>query len=408
MRPKTALVLLVIFCVLLGGYAAYDYVKKTPPSWLIKAVTKTDPPPPLPAGPVAPFPVPEGFIATIYSRDTPGVRVLTRDPNGVLVASLLNSGKIVALPDENNDAEADEVITILENLNKPHGILFDCDEGGSCFLYVGEEGAVKRYSYDPAARTATYDETLLTTPAGSGHFTRTFLMHPDSNTLLVSIGSSCNVCNETNPLRATITAIDLTTGDSEVYATGLRNAVFLALHPVTGEIWATDNARDLLGDNIPPDEVNIIRKGNDYGWPICYGNNVHDTDFDKRQYIQNPCTGKISPHLALQAHSAALGIAFVPEEGWPEDMWHDALIAYHGSWNRSTPTGYSVVRFDLAPNGMPVSTTPIDFMSGFLPEGGDEDSVLGRPVGLLAEPGGVVFVSDDRSGAIYRVAWQGQ
>lgn len=409
---KNWLVIVLVIILLFGlGYEVYTYWKEKPPPWLIKALTKTDPPPPLPAGDVAPLTVPEGFTATIFSRDVPGARVLTRDPKGTLLVSETSEGKVVALPDINSDGKADSVKTIVEGLRQPHGILVVCPDTGfvsadqdACVLYVAETGELKSYTYDADTMTATYKKTVTTFPTGDGHFTRTLMMHPDGKRLLASVGSSCNVCHEADPRRATILAIDLATENVTTFAKGLRNAVFLAVDPVQGEIWATENGRDVIGDDIPPDEVNIIREGNDYGWPLCYGANVHDQDFDKRRDASDPCTDKIPPHIALQAHSAALGLAFIPEEGWPEDMRNDLLIAYHGSWNRSVPTGYKVVRFDLSIAPRSAATGPIDFMTGFLAPGAKTDEAIGRPVDILAEPGGVAYVSDDRAGAVYKIS----
>jgi len=397
--------------LLVGGYLAYNAVKEKPPLWLIKMVASIKTPaPPLPAGDTAPLTVPIGFTATIYSRETPGVRVIVRDPKGALIVSLTESGKVVALPDTNADGKADSTITILQNLNLPHGIAFNCPTTGNasadqdgCKLYVAETNAVKQYAYDADTVTATYQKTLTTLPSGDGHFTRTLLMHPDGKRLLVATGSDCNVCDETDPARATVQAINLETGATSLFATGLRNSVFMATNLVTGAVWATENGRDLLGDDIPPDEINILAEGRNYGWPICYGQNIHDTDFDKKQYIRDPCADSAPAHIDLQAHSAPLGLAFVPEEGWPEDMRNDVFIAYHGSWNRSTPTGYKVVRYNLDAKGN--ATQPaVDFVTGFLGNAKNRDSAIGRPVGLLAEPGGTLYVSDDRAGAIYKIS----
>ena len=142
----------------------------------------------------------------------------------------------------------------------------------------------------------------------------------------------------------------------------------------------------------------------DYVWLLCYGANVHDTDFDTGG-DDNASAVKIPAHIELQAHSAALGLAFIPSDGWPLDMQGDVLVAYHGSWNRSVPTGYKVVRFDLDSSRHAVGA-PIDFLTGFLAPGAKVDDAIGRPVGLLAEKG-VVYVSDDRVGAIYRIAVSG-
>lgn len=404
---RALLIVLMLIVVGVAGYYGYTYLKEKPPSFLIGLLTQTKPPPALPAGPAAPLTVPEGFSATIYSREVPGARVMVRDPRGAMLVSLTKEGNVVALVDRDENGEADAPIQVLQGLKQPHGLLTLCDAQGGCTLYVAETGFLKSYQYDPATYTATYKETLATFPTDGGHYTRTLLEHPDGESLLVSIGSSCNVCAEESPLRATIQKLSLVDNSLTTFATGLRNTVFMALHPVTGEVWGTDNGRDLIGDDIPPDEVNIIRAEQDYGWPLCYGQKVHDTDFDKKQYVRNPCEDTAAAHIDLPAHSAALGIAFVPEEGWPEAMWHDALIAYHGSWNRSEPTGYKVVRMDLDAQGNR-ATGQSDFVTGFLAPGAGEDEAIGRPAGVLVEPGGVAYVSDDRAGAIYRITWSGE
>lgn len=354
--------------------------------------------PPLPAGDLAPFAAPEGFTATIFSRDVPGARVMTRDSKGTMLVSETKDGRVVALPDMDNDGKAEKVVTVLEGLKQPHGILVSCASADSCLLYVAETGALKSYEYNPETFAATSPKELATFPTGDGHYTRTLLMHPDGKRLLISVGSSCNVCTEGDPRRATVQQLDLASGVMTPYATGLRNTVFMAVNPVDGTVWGTDNGRDVIGDDMPPDEVNVIEEGMAYGWPRCYGKNIQDTDFDGRQYFVSPCANDTPSYIDLPAHSAALGLAFIPEEGWPEDMRNDLLIAYHGSWNRSDPTGYKVVRIDLD-EGFASS----DFLSGFLPEGGKESDALGRPVGVMTEPGGVVYVSDDRAGAIYRI-----
>lgn len=402
---------LVILVLGVGGYYSYQYLKEKPPPFLIKLLTTTKPPPPLPEGDLAPFTAPEGFTATIYSRDVPGARAMTRDPKGAMVVSLTKDGKVVVLPDLDSDGKSDRTITVLEGLAQPHGILVRCPDTGNasadqdaCVLYVAETGALKTYAYDADTYRATYQETIATFPTGPGHFTRTLLMHPDGERLLVSVGSSCNVCDESDERRASVQQLDLTTGEMTTFATGLRNSVFLTVNPVSGDVWATDNGRDVIGDDIPPDEINIIEEGADYGWPVCYGKNVPDTDFESEKGSE--CTDSRPSHIDLQAHGAALGLAFVPEEGWPEAWRHDLLVALHGSWNRSTPIGYEVIRIDLDENGeRTASPNPFsDFLTGFLPEGGNEDDAIGRPVGVMAEPGGVVYVSDDRAGAIYRVS----
>ncbi|TSC85566.1 MAG: hypothetical protein G01um10148_952 [Parcubacteria group bacterium Gr01-1014_8] len=393
---------------------------------VIGAVPLAKSPPALPADDgELPFKVPEGFAVSVYSDDTPGARVLARDVKGTLVASLMSEGRIVALPDKDGDKKADRIVDILTGLNAPHGILFRCDPirepvasngagefglpaeasaqaGNDCRMYVAEEDVLQSYAYDPDTFTATLPKTLASFPTGGRHVTRTLLAHPDGTRLLIAVGSSCNACNETDARNAKILALDFPGSafdEPAEFARGLRNTVFMAIHPVTGELWGTDMGRDLLGDDVPPDEVNIIKEGGNYGWPICYGKNIHDNVFDKNTYIRNPCMEPFETpsYIDLQAHSAPLGLAFIPEEGWPEDYWFDLLVAYHGSWNRSVLTGYKIVRIPFDSGGNPLA--PVDFMTGFMKDG----EVIGRPVDILVEPGGTMFVSDDRAGAIYRI-----
>jgi len=401
---KKYIALIVLVCVGIAGYFTFQYLKEKPPAFLTKLVTTTKPPPALPEGDLAPFTAPEGFTATIYSRDTPGARVMTRDQKGNMLVSLTKEGKVVALPDLDGDQKSDRSVTVLEGLKQPHGILVSCSSEESCLLYVAETGELKSYTYNADTYTVSNPQTLAPLPTGDGHFTRTLLMHPDGKRLLISVGSSCNVCDESDPRRASIQQLDLATNIMTPYATGLRNSVFMAINPVSGQVWASENGRDLIGDDIPPDEINAITERKDYGWPVCYGKNIPDTDFESSRGSE--CSASVPSRIDLEAHAAALGLAFVPEEGWPEEWRHDLLVGLHGSWNRSAPVGYKVIRIDMDQNGEQVaSANPFsDFLTGFLPEGGKEGDALGRPVGVMTQPGGVVYVSDDRAGAIYRVS----
>jgi glucose/arabinose dehydrogenase len=394
MRMKLV-VLAAVVVFLVGGYYAYEYIKEKPPIQLIQLV---------PMGEEAPLIAASGFRATIFARDVSGARVITQDGNGTMLLSQTKEGRVVALPDRDQDGVSDETVAVLEGLAQPHGILVLCEALNRCTLYVAETGAVKAYAYNADTFSATFQKTITTLPTGDGHFTRTLLLHPDGR-LLVSVGSSCNVCEEDDPRRAAVLAINLATDEVTTYATGLRNTVFMAVDPVSGAVWGTDNGRDLIGDDIPPDEVNVLEEGKSYGWPICYGNKIHDTDFDDKQYVRDPCADTVAPHVELQAHSAALGLAFVPTEGWPEDLRGDLIVAYHGSWNRSEPTGYKVVRFELGEDRR-VLSGPIDFLTGFLAEGRDTDEAIGRPVDVYLASGGVGYISDDRAGAIYKIQAQ--
>ncbi|MES2953458.1 MAG: PQQ-dependent sugar dehydrogenase [Patescibacteria group bacterium] len=352
--------------------------------------------PPLEPGSELPYTVPEGFKISLYAENLPGARDVVHDPGGGLAVSLPGEGKIVTVVDTDADGKADKTFLVLEDLNGPHGIVFVCEGEENCTLYVAEEDAVRGYEYDAQEHVASRPEKLATLPSGGGHSTRSLHLSPDNKTLLISVGSSCNVCEETD--RAVVYSLDLATKKLDLYATGLRNSVFMALHPVTGDLWATEMGRDLLGDDIPPDEVNILKEGGWYGWPWFYGNNIFDEKF-RSGVMPSFAKEAIPSQIDLQAHSAPLGLAFIPEEGWPEEYWHDLLVAYHGSWNRSVPTGYKVVRFDLDPKGKLLGG-PTDFISGFMADG----VVRGRPVDLLIEPGGTLYVTDDRTGVVYRFA----
>ena len=312
-----------------------------------------------------------------------------------------NNLGIFALPDKDGNEKADGVEVVVGNLNRPHGMEWRCrdpENPKNCTFYIAETDKLSEFAYDPDAYKATGKRKLIDLPSGGGHFTRTLLFMPSPNEdmLLVSVGSSCNVCKENNDRRASIIAYDINTGKSEIFANGLRNSVFMSIHPVTGDIWATEMGRDNLGDDIPPDEINIIKKDNFYGWPWLYGKNIRDESFQPNVSILpvnlNP------PIIEITAHSAPLGLAFFGEEGWSEDYWHDLLVAYHGSWNRSVPTGYKIVRIKLDEKGNFNGIE--DFITGWLKEDGTRS---GRPVDIKIFPAGPIYISDDQAGVIYRV-----
>lgn len=373
-------------------------------SGLLPKVPETRPAPAehRPAGNTTDFPLklPDGFSISIFAKDLGAPRVLLRDPSGTLLASIPSQGRVVALPDKNDDGVADETITVLSALNRPHGLAARCTS--RCQLYVAETDQVAAYDYDSTTLKAENKKTIARLPGGGGHFTRTllFLPPPDNDKLLISVGSSCNVCNERDERRAKMLVVDADGKNLRTFASGLRNAVFMTLHPATKKIWVTEMGRDLLGDDIPPDEINIVEDGKNYGWPICYGKNTHDTAFDKNTYVRPPCTEpfEMPSHIDLPAHSAPLGLAFVPSGGWPAEYHGNLLLAFHGSWNRSVPTGYKIVRFRFDAAGRALEQE--DFISGWLQGDG---TALGRPVDLLAEPGGTLYISDDKAGVIYRV-----
>jgi len=354
-----------------------------------------------------PLTLPPGFSISVFAKNLMAPRVMTIDPSGNLLVSITAQGRVVALPDRNKDGVADEIVTVIDGLNRPHGLTFRCTD--QCRLYIAETDQVAVYDYDNSTLKAINKRTVVALPGGGNHFTRTILFRqpPHENELLISVGSTCNVCYEDDWRRAKILTIPLDAvgipqDELRVFASGLRNSVFMAFHPFTGQLWVTEMGRDFLGDDLPPDEINIIEDGKNYGWPICYGKNIHDIEFDKNLYLRDPCQEPWATpsYIDIAAHSSPLGLAFIPEVGWPEEYRHNLLVAYHGSWNRSVPTGYKIVRYKLDEQGHYLGEE--DFISGWLTEKG----VLGRPTDILIQPGGIIYISDDKAGIIYRVTYQ--
>lgn len=333
--------------------------------------------------------LPEGFEIDIFASDlgkslfaipgpSRGVRLMEFH-NGVLFASLPSAGAIVALPDKNKDGKSDEVINVVDGLNRPHGITFKDD-----YMFVAnEDSVIKVKIMDDMTADKSTMEHIVDLPSG-GHWTRT--IRTDGNNLFVSIGSSCNACIENDERRASILKCALD-GDCKIYARGIRNAVGFVFHP-DGNMYATENSRDWLGNEIPPDEINSVEENMHYGWPYCYGKNIPDAEFD-----DGNCASREPSFVDLQAHSAPLGLAFNFGDNFPEEYKGDLFAAYHGSWNRDEKTGYKVVSIDLK------SKQVTDFAEGWLK--GNE--VSGRPVDIVFDEEGIMYVSDDFSGRIYRI-----
>ena len=347
--------------------------------------------------------LPQGFSIDVFADNLGASPAAYPGPNtgprmmefidGVLFVSIPAQGKVIALPDDDRDFKADRVVTVIDKLGNPHGLVYY-----NSWLYIAEEERVVRVKLDKdlKADMSTLEVLIGKIPnerlPHGGHFTRTIKIF--NNSLYLSAGSSCNVCYEADSRRAAITKCDLDGQDCKMFAKGLRNAVGFVFHPVTGEVYATENGRDLLGDDLPPDEVNLVEEGKDYGWPICYGRQIHDTDFDKNVYVRNPCEDTEPSFVDLQAHSAPLGLAFYFGNNFPEEYHGDLFVGYHGSWNRGEPTGYKVVRIDI--DGKKVE----DFVTGWLKE---DRTVIGRPVDIVIADDGSMFVSDDNAGKIYRI-----
>ncbi|MCC6178125.1 MAG: sorbosone dehydrogenase family protein [Chloroflexi bacterium] len=335
--------------------------------------------------------LPPGFQIGLFAANLDGVRFMTVGPSGDMYASLMSQGEIVRLPDRNGDGVADDTVVVAEGLNNPHGLAFH--DGA---LYVGETNQVSRLWDDDGDGVFDRHEHLADLPANGGHSTRTVGFGPDGM-LYVSIGSSCNVCNERDARRATIMQFKPDGSDGRVYARGLRNAVGFVFNPTTGDLYATNNGRDQLGDNVPPETVNIVHDGDDFGWPRCINGATPDPQFG----TPGACDGVSRPAVEMQAHSAPLGLAFYEGSQFPQGYQGDLFVAFHGSWNRSIPTGYKVVRLRMQ-DGRPTGEVQ-DFVTGWL----QGTRAWGRPVDVISAPDGALLISDDKAGQIYRVTYAG-
>ncbi len=349
------------------------------------------------------FSLPDKFEIIVFAENIDRVRDLEISPGGTVLATSLQMGSVVALPDKNGDGIADETKKIISGLSRPHGIAFfpSTDStsspqasSGQVKLFVTEETRVSRYSWDESTLNAQFEKKLFDLPKGGRHFTRTIDFDSKGN-MYVSLGSTCDVCFEKQPWIAAIITSDAEGANPRLFAKGLRNSVFIAVNPKTDELWATEMGRDFLGDSLPPDEVNILRDGKDYGWPVCYGDKVFDQKFGQKtpQY----CEGTEATVFDLPAHVAPLGLTFIDSPQFPREWQGDLLIAYHGSWNRSVPVGYKIVRLLVDGNNV---TGAEDFITGFLK--GDE--AIARPVDLVFDKTGNLYISDDKAGVIYKVS----
>lgn len=331
------------------------------------------------------FSLPQGFVVHIYAKDLGTPRDLQFTPGGTLLVSDPSAGRIIALPDKNGDGVADEAVTIAKNIPHAHGLAF------SSKLLVAGLNALYQFDWEEKTLQAKNREVVFSYPANNDHNNRTVVVDRAGN-ILLSLGSSCDVCQE-SPNRGGSVLIHTPHGQTRVYARGLRNAAFLAIQPVTGKLWGTEMGRDNLGDNVPPDEINIIEDSGDYGWPNCYGERIPDRSFNHN----SDCAKTIPPVYEFPAHSAPLGLTFIDSSQFPAGWQDDLLVALHGSWNRTITIGYKVVHLKIE-GGKVVSSE--DFMSGFNLGTQKEDS-LGRPVDLAFDTIGNLYVSDDKAGVVY-------
>ncbi|MGH6854585.1 MAG: PQQ-dependent sugar dehydrogenase [Aestuariivirga sp.] len=314
----------------------------------------------------------------MFARDLGQPRLMQLTDGGdLLVSGYRDSTILLVKADGDGDGRSDRQGILRQGLNSPHGLLL---EGKT--LLVAEEHRVVSYDFD-GTKLSNERVVLAGIPGGGGHSSRTLKRGPDGF-LYLAIGSSCNSCVEDHPWRAAI--IRFKEGSSpELFATGLRNTVGFDWPPGTSALLGVDNGRDNLGDDVPDDEVNLIEQGKHYGWPFVHGAGVTDPGLQKPQSLQT-----VAQFHGLGAHVAPLSIVFLKNQP------NIALVAEHGSWNRTKKSGYRIVRLTLDGDNIREEV----FLSGCEK---DED-VICRPVDILEAPDGSLFVSDDYAGAIYRIA----
>jgi len=337
--------------------------------------------------------LPSGFRIAVYAGDVPGARQMAVGPAGVVFVGSRSEGKVYALVDRDGDNRVDQVLVVASGLNSPSGIAF---RDGA--LYVGAVNRILRFR-DVArdlARPPKAEVVSDAYPSDAHHGWKFIAFGPDGK-LYVPVGAPCNICAPPGPLHATITRLDLAGGRPEVVARGVRNSVGFDFDPATGDLWFTDNGRDWLGDDQPPDELNHLTKvGEHFGFPFCHGNGIRDPEHNAGR----SCGEFTAPARELGPHVAAIGMRFYTGRMFPEKYRGGIFIAEHGSWNRSTPIGYRV-SFVKIENGR--ATSYESFASGWL----TGSTASGRPADVLVMPDGALLVSDDKAGRIYRITFAG-
>lgn len=334
--------------------------------------------------------LPPGFGIEVFAGGLDGARSMALSPRGTLFVGT-REDRVYAVTDEDKDGRADKVRVVARGLEMPNGVAF---RAGS--LYVAEISRILRFDRIEEGLDSPPKPVLVYGgyPTDRHHGWKYIAFGPDGR-LYVPVGAPCNICRKDDPRYASITRLSADGSEAEVYAHGVRNSVGFAWHPGTKELWFTDNGRDWLGDDRPPDELNRAPKpGLHFGFPYCHGGDIPDPSYGKGR----PCGDFVPPARRLGPHVAALGLEFYTGAMFPAEYRGDIFIAEHGSWNRSTPIGYRITRVRLK-GREPVSYEV--FAEGWL----QGRSAWGRPVDIELMPDGSMLVSDDHAGVIYRITY---
>lgn len=341
--------------------------------------------------------LPAGFSIKVYASGFAAARHITVGACGDIYAGTTGSS-VYRLPDRNHDGVADSTNVFASGLSSPAASV----EYWNGQYFIGATNGVFRYNQANCDAAGSNQTQLVSTASGGNHATRTVLHSPDGQYFFLSMGSTCNYCIETDPMRAAIMRYNNDGSGMQVYATGLRNDVGLAFRPGTQELWSVENGVDNLGDDLPWEEVNVISQpGRYYGWPWCYGDGIQDTrvpNIPRPDYCTN---GMVKPRVKMQAHSAPLELMFSTDSplAFPA-MWKQGIfVTFHGSWNRSIPTGYKLVYVPIANGGANGNPPTIDFAT---------NGTSWRPVGLTVGPDNSLYMSvDSGGGTIYRITYNG-
>jgi glucose/arabinose dehydrogenase len=337
--------------------------------------------------------VPAGFTVNKFAGDLGKPRILVIDSAGHIYVSDREAGVVLKLEDKNNDGISDGQQTVA-TIRQAHGLAVHQQQ-----LFITSVTEVYLSDINADGSLSTPKLIIKDLPDGGQHPNRTIAVGPD-NLLYISVGSTCNACDEPNKINATMLRANLDGTNQKVFAKGLRNTIGYAWHPQTKELWSMDHGIDWLGDDEQKEEVNLLKENGNYGWPYIFGEGKYNPgdrppgDTTYEQYL------KLStlPTLTYDAHAAPMQWAFYDGTLLPAEYRHDAFIAMHGSWNRAEPRGYKLVHLEFE-NGQPVKFN--DFLTGFLTDG--NKAVFGRPVGVAVSKDGSILVSDDLGGIIYRI-----
>jgi len=338
--------------------------------------------------------LPDGFKIRVYA-EVNDARSMVLSPSGVIYVGNKDGNKVYAIKDTDHDFVADKRWVIASGLNMPNGVAFKDGD-----LYVAEVSNILKFPKIEASLGNPPEPVVINDqyPTETHHGWKYIAFGPDGK-LYVPVGAPCNIC-EPDEIFATITRINDDGSGREIFARGIRNSVGFTWHPQTKELWFTDNGRDMLGDDIPPCELNKApQAGIDFGYPYCHGGDINDPEFGDK----HPCSDFTPPARQLGPHVAPLGLKFYTGNTFPDTYKNNIFIAEHGSWNRSKKIGYRISLVKVENNEDAVSYET--FASGWLDD--EKQEAWGRPVDVLLLPDGSMLVSDDKAGVIYRISYNG-